>query len=113
VQIFQNLLANALKYRHPERAPTVYVSAVTRGGEVRFSVRDNGMGIASEHYNRIFDVFQRLHGEDYAGLGIGLAICKRLVERYGGRIWLDSEPGAGSTFYFTLRAAEKARVAGR
>jgi light-regulated signal transduction histidine kinase (bacteriophytochrome) len=113
VQIFQNLLANALKYRHAERAPTVHVSAVTRGGEVRFSVRDNGIGIASEHYNRVFDVFRRLHGEDYEGLGIGLAICKRLVERYGGRIWLDSELGAGSTFYFTLRAAEKARVAGR
>lgn len=113
VQIFQNLLANALKYRHPELAPTVHISAVTRGGEVRFSVCDNGIGIAPEHYNRIFDVFRRLHGEDYEGLGIGLAICKRLVERYGGRIWLDSELGAGSTFYFTLRAAEKARMAGR
>jgi light-regulated signal transduction histidine kinase (bacteriophytochrome) len=112
-QIFQNLVANALKYRHPEMAPSVHISAVTRGEEVRFSVRDNGIGIASEHYDRVFDVFRRLHGEDYEGLGIGLAICKRLVERYGGRIWLDSEVGAGSTFYFTLRAAGQARVAGR
>ena len=112
-QIFQNLVANALKYRQPEVPPTVHISAETRGQEVRFAVRDNGIGIAPEHYNRIFDVFRRLHGEDYEGLGIGLAICKRLVERYGGRIWLDSELGAGSTFYFTLRAAEKARPAGR
>lgn len=113
VQIFQNLVANALKYRHSETPPCVDISAVTHGGEVRFAVRDNGIGIASEHYDRIFEVFRRLHGEDYEGLGIGLAICKRLVERYGGRIWLDSELGAGSTFYFTLRAAEKARGVGR
>ncbi len=113
VQIFQNLMANALKYRNSETPPCVNVSAETRGGEVRFAVRDNGIGIASEHYDRIFDVFRRLHGEDYEGLGIGLAICKRLVERYGGRIWLESELGAGSTFYFTLRAAENARGVGR
>ena len=112
VQIFQNLLANALKYRNPGARPTIRISSVTKGGEVRFSVRDNGIGIAPEHYDRIFEVFRRLHGEDYEGLGIGLAICKRLVERYGGRIWLDSEPGAGTTFYFTLRAAGDAKVAG-
>jgi light-regulated signal transduction histidine kinase (bacteriophytochrome) len=112
-QIFQNLLANALKYRRPEAAPAVHISATTRGDEVRFAVSDNGLGIAAEHYHRIFDVFRRLHGEEYEGLGIGLAICKRLVERYGGRIWLDSEVGTGSTFYFTLRSTEKARVIGR
>ncbi|HEV2199716.1 MAG TPA: ATP-binding protein [Bryobacteraceae bacterium] len=111
VQIFQNLLANALKYRDPKASPAIHVSAGTSGGEVRFSVRDNGIGIASEHYSRIFEVFRRLHGEDYEGLGIGLAICKRLVERSGGRIWLESEPGTGSTFYFTLPAAEAARPA--
>ena len=112
VQIFQNLMANALKYRQPGIPPSIHISAAARGDEVRFSVRDNGIGIASEHYDRIFEVFRRLHGEDYEGLGIGLAICKRLVERYGGRIWLDSEVGAGTTFYFTLRAAEKARSTG-
>jgi light-regulated signal transduction histidine kinase (bacteriophytochrome) len=113
VQIFQNLLANALKYRRADTRPSIHISAVASAGEIRFAVRDNGMGIAPEHYDQIFEVFRRLHGEHYEGLGIGLAICKRLVERYGGRIWLDSELGVGSTFYFTLRAAEKARVAGR
>jgi light-regulated signal transduction histidine kinase (bacteriophytochrome) len=111
VQIFQNLLANALKYRDPKASPAIHVSAVASDGEVRFSVRDNGIGIAAEHYSRIFEVFRRLHGEDYEGLGIGLAICKRLVERYGGRIWLESEPGIGSTFHFTLPAAEAVRSA--
>lgn len=111
VQIFQNLLANALKYRDPKAPPAIVISAGKSGGEIRFSVRDNGIGISAEHYSRIFEVFRRLHGEDYEGLGIGLAICKRLVERSGGRIWLESEPGIGSTFYFTLPAAEAARSA--
>ena len=112
VQIFQNLLANALKYRNLEASPLIHVSAETSGGDVRFAVRDNGIGIPAEHYRRIFEVFRRLHGEDYEGLGIGLAICKRLVERYGGRIWLESEPGIGSTFYFTLPAGDAACPAG-
>lgn len=114
MQVFQNLLANAVKYRHPEAPPRIHVAAFVSGGEVRFSVKDNGVGIEPQHYDRIFEVFRRLHGEEHAGLGIGLAICKRLVERYGGRIWLDSEPGVGSTFYFTLPAAptsSDARVA--
>ena len=111
VQVFQNLLANAVKYRNPETSPRIHISAVNSGGEVRFSVKDNGMGIEPQHYDRIFEVFRRLHGEDYEGLGIGLAISKRLVERYGGRIWVDSEPGVGSTFYFTLPAAGDAKVA--
>ena len=105
VQVFQNLLANAVKYRNPETPARIHVSAVVSHGEVRFSVKDNGIGIEPQHYDRIFEVFRRLHGEEHEGLGIGLAICKRLVERYGGRIWLDSEPGVGSTFYFTLPAA--------
>ena len=105
IQVFQNLLANAVKYRNPETPSRIHVSAVASHGEVRFSVKDNGIGIEPRHYDRIFEVFRRLHGEEQEGLGIGLAICKRLVERYGGRIWLDSEPGVGSTFYFTLPAA--------
>jgi len=110
-QALANLLDNALKYT--PAGGQVWLACTVESGRVTVRVRDNGMGIAPEHYDQIFEVFRRLHGEHYEGLGIGLAICKRLVERYGGRIWLDSELGVGSTFYFTLRAAEKARVAGR
>jgi light-regulated signal transduction histidine kinase (bacteriophytochrome) len=107
-QIFQNLLANSLKYRRDNVKPEIHVSATTREGEVRFAIRDNGIGVQPQHYHRIFELFRRLHGDEYPGLGIGLAMCKRMIERHGGRIWLESEPGLGSTFYFTLRAAEKA-----
>ncbi|MEP0545307.1 MAG: ATP-binding protein [Rhodothermales bacterium] len=110
-QVFQNLIANALKFRG-ETAPAVRVSAVHTEHVLaddasaegwRFAVADNGIGIPAEHAERIFRIFQRLHTRDeYEGTGIGLAMCKKIVERHGGRIWFESEPGAGTTFYFTL-----------
>ena len=105
-QLFQNLLANAIKFRGQE-APRIHVSAEQKGSEWKFAVQDNGIGIKSEHQERIFLMFQRLHRHaDYPGTGIGLALCKRIVERHGGRIWVDSALERGSTFYFTLKKAE-------
>ena len=102
-QLFQNLVGNAIKYRSPQRAPVVHVSAVREAGYRVFCVKDNGIGIAPEHKERVFGLFKRLHtGDEYAGTGIGLAICQRIVERYQGSIWLESEPGKGSTFCFRL-----------
>jgi light-regulated signal transduction histidine kinase (bacteriophytochrome) len=101
-QIFQNLIGNALKYRS-EKQPLIQVAAEKRDRQWLFSVRDNGIGIDSEYREQIFGLFKRLHaGDGYSGTGIGLAICKRTVERYGGRIWVESTPGESSTFYFTL-----------
>jgi PAS domain S-box-containing protein len=102
VQVFQNLIGNAVKFR-ADRPPRVRVEAAPDGPCWRFSVRDNGIGIDRRYHDRLFVIFQRLHGrEQYPGTGVGLAICKRIVERHGGRIWLESEPGQGTTFYFTL-----------
>ncbi len=101
-QIIQNLITNALKFRC-DRLPEVHVSAEDRGNQWLFSVRDNGIGIAPEYKERIFLMFQRLHGKDkYSGNGIGLAVCKKLISRYGGNIWVESEIGVGSTFFFTF-----------
>ncbi len=107
-QVFQNLISNALKYMRPDVTPEIHVSAERKGAEWIISVRDNGQGIAPEHQKRIFTLFTRLHGKDVSGSGIGLATVKRIVERHGGRIWVESEPGIGSTFFFTLPAIQDA-----
>jgi signal transduction histidine kinase len=111
VRLFQNLISNALKFCKAER-PIVRIEAKARGGDWVFSVADNGIGIEPQYKDRIFLLFQRLHKQsEYPGTGIGLAVCKRIVERNGGRIWLESEPGKGTTFFFTLPATGGQQIA--
>jgi light-regulated signal transduction histidine kinase (bacteriophytochrome) len=102
-QVFQNLVGNAIKFRRPDQPPSIHVSAVPRGNEWLLAVKDNGIGIEAQYVDRIFVIFQRLHTRSkYPGTGIGLSICKKVIERHGGRIWVESQPGAGATFLFTL-----------
>lgn len=101
-QLFQNLISNAIKYR-AKAPPKIHISTISKNNHLQFSIKDNGIGIPAEDNERIFMIFQRLgHAKNVQGTGIGLAICKRIVERHGGKIWIESMPGKGSTFYFTL-----------
>ncbi|MCW5907135.1 MAG: PAS domain S-box protein [Chitinophagales bacterium] len=104
IRLLQNLTENAIKFKVPDRTPEVHVFAEDRGDYWKIAVKDNGIGIDDKFYSRIFVIFQRLHArEDYEGTGIGLAVCKKIVERHGGEIWVESKTGEGSTFFFTIK----------
>jgi len=106
-QLLLNLVANGMKFQPPERLPAVHISVVRDGREWHFGVRDNGIGIDGQYIKNLFQIFKRLHNtREYPGTGIGLAVCKKIVERHGGRIWVESVLGQGSTFQFTLPAME-------
>jgi light-regulated signal transduction histidine kinase (bacteriophytochrome) len=100
-QLFRQLISNSIKFRGPE-PPRTHISAADTGHEVIFAVQDNGIGIDPRYHDQIFGMFKRLHGRQYPGSGIGLAICKRIVEQYGGRIWVESEAGQGAIVRFAL-----------
>jgi light-regulated signal transduction histidine kinase (bacteriophytochrome) len=107
VQLIQNLLSNALKFTD-RQSPKIKISAVRENGHVKFSVSDNGIGIAETDLNKVFEIFRRLHtNKAYPGTGIGLAICKKIVDRHRGKIWPESKPGKGTTFYFTLNEEQE------
>ncbi len=111
-RLMQNLIGNAIKYRARDRTPEVRVKAVDKGNEWLFSVSDNGIGMKEEYLEQIFIIFKRLHSkQEYKGTGIGLAVCKKIVESFDGKIWAESNPGRGSTFYFTIPKREVAKLA--
>ena len=106
IQLFQNLLSNAIKFRG-NRSPKIHLDAEELEDDWKISIIDNGIGISPLNQKRIFNVFTRLHTrQEYEGTGIGLSICKKIVQRHGGRIWVESEKGKGSTFYFTIPKIE-------
>jgi light-regulated signal transduction histidine kinase (bacteriophytochrome) len=105
VRLFQNLVGNAVKYRHRDRAPVIHISAEQKDSEWVISISDNGIGFEPKYASAIFEPFKRLHSAtEYPGTGVGLAICRRIVQAHRGRIWADSRPGEGTTFCFTLPA---------
>lgn len=108
IQLFQNLIANAVKFRKPNERPMIHIGIQEKDGQWQVCIRDNGIGFEMEHYERIFNIFQRLHTrEEFPGTGIGLALCKKIVESHGGQIWASSAPGKGTTFYFTMKMADE------
>ncbi|MBL8013416.1 MAG: cyanobacterial phytochrome A, partial [Candidatus Omnitrophica bacterium] len=109
-QVFQNLIGNSLKFRS-ENAPVIDIHSQLIEDEHIFSIKDNGIGIPKDYFIQIFDIFRRLHTEDeYPGTGIGLAICKKVIDNHGGRIWVESQFGHGATFYFTIPKKESLNV---
>ena len=108
-RLFQNLIGNAIKFHHPDRRPVIRVECLLQEKDWRFAVRDNGLGIASSHFDRIFQIFQRLHGDKDGdgGVGVGLALCRSIVERHHGEIWVESVLGEGTSFYFILPSREE------
>jgi light-regulated signal transduction histidine kinase (bacteriophytochrome) len=104
--VFQNLLSNALKYRKPDVSPQIRISAKRDGKQWIIAVQDNGIGFDQQYAERIFGLFKRLHNTEYPGTGVGLAICQRIIERYGGRMWAEGKPQVGAIFYFALPAIE-------
>jgi light-regulated signal transduction histidine kinase (bacteriophytochrome) len=106
LQLFQNLISNSIKYKG-EAPPRIHISAVKEAKDWLFAVRDNGMGIEPQDCERVFGMFKRLHGSEIPGTGIGLALCKKVIDRQGGRIWVESEPGHGATFKFTIPARHR------
>lgn len=111
LQLFQNLLSNAIKYRRQGEPPLIKVSVKRTGDREEFCFADNGMGIPKEYMPRVFDFFQRFHDRNIPGTGMGLALWRRIVERYSGRIWVESTPGKGSIFHVALPASELAKTA--
>jgi PAS domain S-box-containing protein len=104
IRLFQNLIDNAIKFKAPDRQPEIKISVEERAEDFVFSIKDNGIGIEDKFYNRIFVIFQRLHTRnEYAGTGIGLAVCKKIVERHGGEIWVESKRNEGSNFFFSIK----------